>query len=44
MAAAYLEPDVAREIFGGLDAVLAWGPVGPNAKATAVEEIGRAHV
>ena len=37
MAAAYLEPDVAREIFGRMDAVLAWGPVGPNAKATAVE-------
>ena len=37
MAAAYLEPDVAREIFGSTDAVLAWGPVGPNAKATAVE-------
>ncbi len=37
MAAAYLEPDVAREIFGSMDAVLAWGPVGPNAKATAVE-------
>ena len=37
MAAAYLEPDVARDIFGGMDAVLAWGPVGPNAKATAVE-------
>jgi alkylation response protein AidB-like acyl-CoA dehydrogenase len=31
MAAAYLEPDVARDIFGGMDAVLAWGPVGPNA-------------
>ena len=37
MAAAYLEPDVAQEIFGGSDAVLAWGPVGPNAKATAVD-------
>jgi alkylation response protein AidB-like acyl-CoA dehydrogenase len=37
MAAAYLEPDVAREIFGAADAVLAWGPVGPNARATAVE-------
>ena len=28
LAAAYLEPDVAREIFGGREAVLAWGPVG----------------
>jgi alkylation response protein AidB-like acyl-CoA dehydrogenase len=37
MAAAYLEPEVAQEIFGARDAVLAWGPVGPNAKATAVE-------
>ena len=37
MAAAYLEPDVAREIFGNVDSVLAWGPVSPNAKATAVE-------
>ena len=37
LAAAYLEPAVAREIFGGADAVLAWGPVGPNAKATAVD-------
>jgi alkylation response protein AidB-like acyl-CoA dehydrogenase len=37
MAAAYVEPAVAREIFGGKDAVLAWGPVGPTVKATAVE-------
>lgn len=37
MAAAYLEPDVAQEIFGRSDAVLAWGPVGPNARATPVE-------
>ena len=37
LAAAYLEPDVAQEIFGNADSVLAWGPVGPNAKATAVE-------
>ena len=37
MAAAYLESQVAREIFEARDAVLAWGPVGPNAKATAVE-------
>jgi alkylation response protein AidB-like acyl-CoA dehydrogenase len=37
MAAAYVEPAVAQEIFGGKDAVLAWGPVGPTVKATAVE-------
>jgi alkylation response protein AidB-like acyl-CoA dehydrogenase len=37
MAAAYLEPAVAQEIFGGKDAVLAWGPLGPTVKATAVE-------
>jgi alkylation response protein AidB-like acyl-CoA dehydrogenase len=37
MAAAYVEPEVAREIFSRSDAVLAWGPVGPNAKATALE-------
>lgn len=33
MSAAYLAPDIAREIFGAADAVLAWGPSGPNAKA-----------
>src|SRR5262245_44428465 len=37
MSAAYVEPAVAREIFGGARAVMAWGPVGPNAKAVAVE-------
>ena len=37
MAAAYVEPAVAKEIFGGKDAVLTWGPVGPTVKATAVE-------
>src|SRR5262249_7899079 len=37
IAAAYVEPAVAQEIFGGKDAVLAWGPVGPTVKATAVE-------
>jgi alkylation response protein AidB-like acyl-CoA dehydrogenase len=36
MAAAYVEPKVAREIFGDARAVMAWGPVGPNAKAVAV--------
>jgi alkylation response protein AidB-like acyl-CoA dehydrogenase len=37
LAAAYLEPAVAQEIFGARDAVLAWGPVGPTVKTTAVE-------
>ncbi|MEA3027869.1 MAG: hypothetical protein QOF91_3154 [Alphaproteobacteria bacterium] len=37
ISAAYLDPGVAREIFGDAQAVLAWGPVGPNAKATAVD-------
>jgi len=37
MSAAYLRPDVAREIFGrDPRAVLAWGP-GPDARAVAVE-------
>jgi alkylation response protein AidB-like acyl-CoA dehydrogenase len=37
LAAAYLEPEVAREIFGGADAVLAWGPVGQGVTAVAVD-------
>ena len=37
MSAAYLDPSVTQQIFGDRQAVLAWGPVGPNAKATAVE-------
>jgi alkylation response protein AidB-like acyl-CoA dehydrogenase len=37
ISAAYLRPEVAREIFGAPDAVLAWGPSGPNANATRVE-------
>src|SRR4051794_12361744 len=37
ISAAYLAPDVAREIFGTADAVLAWGPSGPTAKAIRVE-------
>ncbi|MGA7488676.1 MAG: acyl-CoA dehydrogenase family protein [Xanthobacteraceae bacterium] len=37
MAAAYVDPDVAREVFGDPRAVLAWGPVGPNVKAVAVD-------
>jgi alkylation response protein AidB-like acyl-CoA dehydrogenase len=36
LAAAYLEPEVAREIFGARS-VLAWGPFGPNPKAVAVD-------
>jgi alkylation response protein AidB-like acyl-CoA dehydrogenase len=32
-AAAFLDHDVAQEIFGAPDAVLAWGPGSPNAKA-----------
>jgi alkylation response protein AidB-like acyl-CoA dehydrogenase len=35
-AAAYLDPAVARRVFGDPRAVLAWGP-GPKAKAVAVE-------
>jgi len=37
IAGAYVEPAVAQEIFGGKDAVLAWGPLGPTVKATAVD-------
>ena len=29
MVAAFLEPEVAREIFGAPDGIVAWGPVGP---------------
>jgi alkylation response protein AidB-like acyl-CoA dehydrogenase len=36
VAAAYVSAEVAREIFGGGRATLAWGPVGPNATAVAV--------
>ncbi len=35
MAAAYLAPEIATEIFGAPEAVMAWGPVGPDAKAVA---------
>jgi alkylation response protein AidB-like acyl-CoA dehydrogenase len=35
MAAAYVEPQVAQEIFGDPRAVLAWGPIGPDVKAVA---------
>ena len=36
MTAAYLAPEVAREVFGDRRAVLAWGP-GPDARAIAVD-------
>lgn len=36
MAAAYLEPDAARRVFGAADAVLAWG-AGPEGEAVPVE-------
>ena len=36
MAAGYVSTEVAHEIFGGRDAVLAWGP-SPQARAVAVE-------
>ena len=39
MTAAYLELPVAQEIFGGRDAVLAWGP-GPRVKAIEAEQGG----
>ncbi|CAN5916635.1 acyl-CoA dehydrogenase family protein [soil metagenome] len=35
-ASAYLPPDIAREMFGSPDAILAWGPPGPY-EATQVE-------
>lgn len=37
LSAAYLAPDTAREIFGAADAVLAWGPYGTGATATATD-------
>src|SRR3984893_9465108 len=36
MTAAYLDPEVVQEIFGGKRGILAWGPPGP-AEARAVE-------
>ena len=36
-AAAYLEPETARDVFGARDAMLAWGPTTPKAKAIAVD-------
>jgi alkylation response protein AidB-like acyl-CoA dehydrogenase len=36
MVGAYLTPEIAREIFGPRNAVLAWGP-GPDARAVAVD-------
>lgn len=37
LSAAYLSPEVAAEIFGAADAVLAWGPSGTGATAGMVE-------
>lgn len=37
MAGAYLDPAVAREVFGGPRAVLAWGPSARNTRAVAVD-------
>jgi alkylation response protein AidB-like acyl-CoA dehydrogenase len=37
MSAAYLEPEVAREVFGPADGVLAWGPPGAPYPAHPVE-------
>ncbi len=36
MSAAYLEPSVAKEIFGPIDGILAWGPPGGPFEAEAV--------
>ena len=36
-SAGYLDPDVAREVFGKPDAVLAWGPPNSSGKAVAVD-------
>jgi alkylation response protein AidB-like acyl-CoA dehydrogenase len=41
MAAAYLDPPVAEEVFGDPRAVLAWGP-GPKARAVAIDDGYRA--
>jgi alkylation response protein AidB-like acyl-CoA dehydrogenase len=35
LISAYLEPAVAREVFGPADAILAWGPPDPRAQAVA---------
>jgi len=37
MSAAYLDPSVAREIFGPVDGILAWGPPGAPFEAEPVE-------
>jgi alkylation response protein AidB-like acyl-CoA dehydrogenase len=37
MAAAYLDPDVARELFGPKNAVLAWGPPNTSGRARPVD-------
>src|SRR6267142_5066546 len=36
MTAAYLDPEVAREIFGGKRGIIAWGPPGAGGEARAV--------
>ena len=36
MSAAYLDPRVAREIFGPVDGILAWGPPGAPYEAEPV--------
>jgi alkylation response protein AidB-like acyl-CoA dehydrogenase len=36
MAAAFLDPDAAREVFGGRRGIVAWGPPDPAAEARAV--------
>ncbi|MEJ0069541.1 MAG: acyl-CoA dehydrogenase family protein [Pseudomonadota bacterium] len=40
MSAAYLEPAVAREVFGGPRGILAWGPFAPNSGRAVVVEGG----
>jgi alkylation response protein AidB-like acyl-CoA dehydrogenase len=42
MAAAYLAPEIALEVFGDPRAVLAWGPLGSEGKAVAVKDGYRA--
>ena len=37
MSAAYLAPEAARAVFGAADAVLAWGPLGRDARAVIVD-------
>ncbi len=37
MSAAYLDPKIAREIFGSIDGILAWGPAGGPGEAEPVQ-------